>query len=114
MHAVWGNTVRYEAIYRLVNLLLFIAAQLILTELMLVALRVIIVQIGIERFILLFYTFNLEVPYTMLEVQIALSGTSRKTHPWVVIIRTFFNLFLVPVIDLIYIVEAKFGAKLEK
>ena len=110
MHAVRSTTIRYEAIYRRLHLLLFLTAQLILTELMLVVLRVIIVLIGVERFILLFNALNLEVASTLLKVQVALCGTSRHIQPCVIDYWHLFNLFLVPVIHLVDIVYAKFDA----
>ena len=67
------------AIHRRVHLLLILAAQVILIQFMLVALGVIIVLIGIKRFILLFYTLDFEVSYTMLKVQVALCGSPRQT-----------------------------------
>jgi hypothetical protein len=114
MHAVRGTTIRYEAIYRRLHLLLFLTTQLIPTELLLVVLWVIIVLIGVERFILLFNALNLEVPSTLLKVQVALSITAKHIQPCVVDHWHLFNLFLVPVIQLVDIVDAKFDAKLEK
>jgi len=110
MHAVRGTTIRYEAIYRRLHLLLFLTTQLILTELLLVVLCVIIVLIGVERFILLFNTLNFEVSSTLLKVQVALCSTAKYIQSCVVDNWHLFNLFLVPVIQLVDIVFAKFDA----
>ena len=47
-------------------------------------------------------------------VQVALSITAKHIQPCVVDHWHLFNLFLVPVIQLVDIVDAKFDAKLEK